>query len=166
MFDNDHISPWEWAFVNILRHDVRSLRYCPGFKMNTWSGHCTSKVKTESALSPVRSPLNCHLCGCKTSKLNPFLQTAHFVNLWDMYVDIDKFPDYRGHMNLPHFCVRGGSINIIHADILRNISSNNKDVGINWNVQVLIKPLEFLGWIYPHYTDIGFSGKLLMNEYE
>ena len=36
--------------------------------------------------SPVRSPLSSHLCGCKTSKLNPLLQTAHFVNLWEINI--------------------------------------------------------------------------------
>ena len=42
--------------------------------------------KRISSIVPVRSPLNSHLCGCKTSKLNPLLQTAHFVNLWESYI--------------------------------------------------------------------------------
>ncbi len=42
---------------------------------------------------------------------------------------------------LPHDCVRGCSVDIVYADILRKDS--NKDVRINRNIYMLVKLLKF-----------------------
>ena len=44
---------------------------------------------------------------------------------------------------LPHDCVRGCSVDIVYADILRKVPDSNKDVGINRNIDMLVKLLKF-----------------------
>ena len=63
--------------------------------------------------------------------------------------------------NLPHYCVRGCSVDIIYADILRKVPDSNKDVGINRNINMLVKLLKFCSRIYPYYANIWLSRKLL-----
>ena len=91
LFRNEHLSKDGIFIIRKTEHRIKVIAHFKGTTIKLynlisrcWNMLCFKRCfLVIKKFSPVRSPLSSHFCGCKTSKLYPLLQTAHFVNLWE-----------------------------------------------------------------------------------